>query len=94
MTVSIEEVRRATQDLTQKMTVWTGKHGHSAYANGKCYCEVCTAANTKRMNLARSRRRKIMQEQGIPASVKHGRSAYVNWGCRCDVCKAGNKTSK
>jgi hypothetical protein len=71
------------------MTEWTGKHGLSAYAVGKCRCDVCRKAGTAWTNQKRSQRRRYVElHGGPPPYVQHGRSCYVNWACRCDICDA------
>lgn len=70
------------------MTGWTGKHGYSAYANGKCRCDICTQSSNAYQGSHRAERYRITRTKGLPPYVEHGRSAYVNWGCRCDICGA------
>lgn len=61
-------------------------HGASAYANNRCRCDDCKAANTERVAARREQRRRT---RPIPRDVEHGASCYVNWGCRCETCSIG-----
>lgn len=61
------------------------KHGtHQAYVVRGCRCEVCTAANSKRVQEGRIRRIE-KQKLGL-ADFQHGRNGYTNYGCRCETC--------
>ena len=59
-------------------------HGHSAYVNRQCKCEVCTAANRERKRVERAKNKK----KGLPpGDPRHGTTnGYDNWVCRCEAC--------
>ena len=62
-------------------------HGASAYSTGKCRCDICTAANTKRQRLANQLR--YADRPKDPLDPRHGTpSFYSNHGCRCTACRS------
>jgi len=69
-------------------------HGASAYANSKCRCPVCRAANTERHRKEREVRGQRLEL--VFDQIPHGRySTYVNWACRCDACRrAGSEENR
>lgn len=61
------------------------KHGASAYAHGRCKCEVCRAANRERYNQGKAAR--YARFAADPTIRPHGDvNTYDNWGCRCRPC--------
>lgn len=67
------------------------RHGsYNAYANLKCRCKPCRAANTaEHKRLRQVRKARIDADPGI---ATHGaESTYFNYGCRCEPCRAAHR---
>lgn len=61
------------------------RHNLTRYVQGKCKCEICTAAHTKYRAKKRKELRAKTAKEGWHG--KHGTDyAYNTAGCKCDVC--------
>lgn len=66
-------------------------HNLSTYANQKCRCAECRAANAEWQAKAKLRRAAALATSG----VEHGKdSTYGNHGCRCDDCRRAHAAKK
>jgi hypothetical protein len=58
------------------------KETGSCYAHHGCRCDVCRAANSRRVR----KRRQERDPSQLPRE-EHGKQAtYINWNCRCEPC--------
>lgn len=57
------------------------KENGGCYSNHGCRCDICKAANARRV------RRRRNERKSETVKGDHGKdSTYVNWNCRCIPC--------